>query len=129
MKKITFIIVSLIMIFIISSCEKEIFESENTIDIATPIIFKDITVENNYLCFSTVEVFDSVVSEIWNMDEEKYSTWIKQFENFQSAKELLDIAENELMNIKVQEEFISFKQKYKDNFSISEEGEIDYRFY
>lgn len=127
MKKFSKLLLICSVSFLITSCTKDhdfvrkgiIDESETT----------DIQVENDYLSFKTVEIFNQYEATICNMDENDYSDWVAQFDGFSSAKLEYSNAEQELSSIKTENEYKNFLDKYKDKFNVSLENGIEYKFF
>lgn len=122
--KSNFILSLLAVIALIYGCEKEEISIDDNVKAGA---IPDVIVENGYLSFKSIEVFDSINENLYYSDD-KYYSWLNNFDNFKTAKAIYDEAESELDSIMDETDQNLFNQKYKDYLIIKEDG-VDYKFY
>ena len=88
----------------------------------------DVYVENGYLVFKSKEVYDSIRFIIEKYEPEEAIEWEKSL-NFTSAKSERYFAELEANEIVSEEDVKDFKKRYSRSFDISDELDLNYKFY
>lgn len=84
--------------------------------------------ENGYLVFKSKEVYDSIRFIVEKFEPEESIEWEKSL-NFTSAKSERYFAEVEANEIVSEEGVLNFKKRYGRLFDISNELDINYKFY
>jgi len=109
MRKISLIFVAITGLGLLFSCQQsELIEPEVLTN------QKDVYVENGYLVFKNLQSADSVLKEVYQMDEFNFSAWEKSI-GFQSARSLIQelYEQSKMLNSKDElEKFLAKNQKY-----------------
>ncbi len=92
-------------------------------------IVPDVYSENGMLIFKSQQIFDSIIAQIQNMNDDEFSNWENSL-GFISANTYLLKAEDEFINADSKDEIDNFKKRHSDFLKISDDfEEIDLRFY
>lgn len=98
-------------------CQKDELVSQLADEQPQAMVKSDVYVENGYLVLKDLNVVDSVMKSLKNMNQEQVLAWEKQL-GFESARTYYDKILIGSEKINTVEEIISFREKYKDVFNM-----------
>lgn len=125
MKKFIALAIAVVALTIFNGCQKE--ELVLTDEQPQAEVKPDVYVESGYLVLKDLNVVDSVMKSLKNMNQEQVLAWEKQL-GFESARTHYDKILIGSEKINTVEEIISFREKYKDVFKWNETDTTDFSF-
>ncbi len=120
-----------VVLTVFNACQKDELVIEEPGAIASSVEKPDVYVENGYLAFKGFQAVDSVMNILTKMTREERNAWDTQM-GFKSAYADFEKLFDEYEQLKSQEGFLVFKQKYQERLSFNdadlEDNSIDYPF-
>ncbi len=117
-----------VVLTVFNACQKDELVVDETDALVSVQETPDVFVENGYLVFKSIEVFDSIRSEIEELNLNDCIEWEESL-GFVSASTEKYFAEEEANKIISEEEVATFQEKFSDKFNIEEDLFIKYKFY
>ena len=123
MKKLLVLAAIAVVLTVFNSCKKD--ELKTTPDEGIAKTSKaDVYLENGYLAFKNMDVVDSVINVLSQMNRKGKDAWEQKI-GLKSARYEFDILFDEYEKLTSKEDFLKFKGKYSDRLKFNEIDETD----